>query len=136
MRWSASDGEALTVYQSEPPPIQPIPSENKLQSIISVLESADHAASVQDWARLLALADPGEYADPPAPTDVILTSDREKRIALMAARVGRGEAAVEPAPVDTRALARLGMPCHRNRNGSDNAGRGQARPEGEARHVG
>lgn len=86
------------------------------------------------FARLLLLADPAAYADRPAPTDVILTPDREARIELMRLRVRRGEAALAAGSVDAAGLERLGRLLHRRRNGSDYAG--AVACESEVRHAG
>ncbi len=74
------------------------------------------------FGRLLLAADPGAYADRPAPTDVILTPDRAARVELMRQRVASGRSPFGAGQVDVLGFERLALSVRRRRNGSDEQG--------------
>ena len=59
--------------------------------LLARLEAPDHGLNLDEWAELQRSLCPDDYDDPPEPDKPGLVLSREARIAVMAARVSRGE---------------------------------------------
>ncbi len=101
--------------------------ERGLRLLAGLERQRDHGLSLDDWAELQRLIDPGEYDEPPPPLTSAAVLSTEARIAVMRKRVAAGRSPYHPADLwrlqPTADGLHVGVLArHHERNGSDQEG--------------